>query len=264
MQQIVIADTSTLLNRALFSSIPDTPYLWNVWLGPTLGQAYLDHLSWRWGYATFAVLLPICAIPLLATLWWNVRKAEKRGLVEEKKWRSMTWGDLVHHLFVELDFPGTLLLTAGFTLLLLPLALAASRPDTWRSSAILIMLGIGAICLLCFILWDIRFAKFPIVTFRLMKNRTVACGCLAGFWYFMAYFIFGQYFQSYLQVARFNSAASAGRISYYIPLSRLISVKRSPSLPLCPICWSVWQSNILTVIEYTHSSAYHYTLSDYC
>jgi MFS family permease len=215
MQQIVIADTSTLLNRALLSSIPDTPYLWNVWVGPALGQAYLDYLSWRWGYATFAVLLPICAIPLLGILWWNARKAEKRGLVEEKRWRSMTWRELLSHLFVELDMPGMVLLTAGFTLLLLPLALAASHPTTWRSTGIIIMLCVGGSCLLSFILWDIKFASFPIVTFRLMKNRTVACGCLAGFWYFMAYFIFGQYFQSYLQVARFNSAAGAGRISYF-------------------------------------------------
>ena len=139
MQQIVIADTSTLLNRALFSSIPDTPYLWNVWLGPTLGQFYLDRLSWRWGYATFAALLPVCAIPLLVILWWNARKAEQRGLVEEKKWRSMTWKELLNHLFVELDIPGTLLLTAGFTLLLLPLALAASHTSTWHSEAIIIM-----------------------------------------------------------------------------------------------------------------------------
>ncbi len=215
MQQIVIADTSTLLNRALFSSIPDTPYLWNVWLGPTLGQFYLDRLSWRWGYATFAILLPVCAIPLLIILWWNARKAEQRGLVEEKKWRSMTWQALFSHLFVELDMPGTLLLTAGFTLLLLPLALAASNASTWHSQSIIIMLSIGAISLSGFVLWDIKYAEFPIVTFHLMKNRTVASGCLAGFWYFMAYFIFGQYFQSYLQVARFNSAAGAGRISYF-------------------------------------------------
>lgn len=214
MQQIVIADTSTLLNRALFSSIPDTPYLWNVWLGPTLGQFYLDHLSWRWGYATFVILLPLCAVPLLAMLWWNARKAESRGLVEEKRWRSMTWKELGEHLFIELDIPGTLLLTASFTLLLLPLALAASHPASWRSPPIIIMFLVGAICILGFAIWDIKFAQFPIVTFRLMKNRTVASGCLAGFWYFLAYFIFGQYFQSYLQVARFNSAAGAGRISY--------------------------------------------------
>jgi MFS family permease len=210
------------------------PYLWNVWLGPTLGQFYLDHLSWRWGYATFAFLLPICAVPLLVVLWWNTRKAEKCGLVEEKKWRNMTWKELASHLFLELDVPGTLLLTAGFTLLLLPLALAASQPIAWRLSPITIMISIGAICLLGFIIWDIKFAHFPIVTFRLMKSRTVACGCLAGFWYFMAYFIFGQYFQSYLQVARFSSAASAGRISY-VPITKTNSVKRFRSRLPCRI-----------------------------
>jgi len=242
MQQIVIADTSSLLNRALFSSIPDYPYLWNVWLGPSLGQFYLDHFSWRWGYVTFAVLLPFCAIPLLAMLWWNARKAEKRGLVEEKKWRSMTWKQLLWHLYIELDIPGMLLLTVGFSLLLLPLALAASHPSTWRSSAIIIMFVVGGLCLIAFIVWDIRFADFPIVTFHLMKNRTVASGCIAGFWYFMAYFIFGQYFQSYLQVARFNSAAGAGRISYVLfEISLLITVKLSLFQLPSRIYWLDWR-----------------------
>ena len=235
MQQIVIADTSTLLNRALFSSIPDTPYLWNVWLGPSLGQFFLDHLSWRWGYATFAVLLPICAIPLLVVLWWNARKAENRKLLESKKWRKMEWRELFYHLFVELDVPGTFLLTAGISLLLLPLAFAASRPSTWQSPAVIITFVVGGICLLGFVLWDVKFADFPIVTFRLMKNRTVACGCLAGFWFFVAYFIFGQYFQSYLQVARFNSAAEAGRISYSFWLPSLMKAKRFPFRLLYPI-----------------------------
>ncbi len=33
LQQIFIADTSDLLNRALFSSLPDIPFLITVWAG---------------------------------------------------------------------------------------------------------------------------------------------------------------------------------------------------------------------------------------
>lgn len=46
-----------------------------------------------------------------------------------------------------------------------------------------------------------------------MKNRTVACACLAKFWYFLAYFIFGQYFQSFLQVAGFNCRSYINRFN---------------------------------------------------
>jgi hypothetical protein len=185
-------------------------------------------------------------------LWWNARKAEQQGLVEEKKWRSMTWQELFGHLFVELDMPGTLLLTAGFTLLLLPLALAASHASAWHSQTIIVMISLGSISLLGFIWWDIKFAEFPIVTFRLMKNRTVACGCLAGFWYFMAYFIFGQYFQSYLQVARFNSAAGAGRISLVLHRVSLTVVKHFLFQQQCQIYWLDWPSSILADTGYTH------------
>lgn len=39
LQQIFIADTSNLENRALFSSLPDIPFLATVWIGPIIGSA---------------------------------------------------------------------------------------------------------------------------------------------------------------------------------------------------------------------------------
>src|SRR4030081_1064311 len=107
MQQIVIADTTSLLNRALFSSIPDSPYLWNVWIGPWLGQFFLDKFTWQFGYIMFAVLLPIFAMPLVGTLWWNAWRASKRGLVKESNWKNMDWSELCTSILTELDALGT-------------------------------------------------------------------------------------------------------------------------------------------------------------
>ncbi|KAH9844677.1 Siderophore iron transporter mirC, partial [Teratosphaeria destructans] len=53
--QIFIADTSDLLNRALVVTLPDVPFLVNVWVGPVLAEAVLEHLTWRWGYGLWAV-----------------------------------------------------------------------------------------------------------------------------------------------------------------------------------------------------------------
>ncbi len=46
LQQIFIADTRNLLNRALWSSIPDTPPLITVWIGYIIGNAiHKPHLG---------------------------------------------------------------------------------------------------------------------------------------------------------------------------------------------------------------------------
>lgn len=58
LQQIFIADTSDLLNRALFSSLPDVPFLVTVWIGPEIAGK-LGAGPWRWGYGMWYVLLPI-------------------------------------------------------------------------------------------------------------------------------------------------------------------------------------------------------------
>lgn len=54
LQQIFIADTSDLLNRALLSSLPDTPFLVTVWIGPEIAGK-LGYGPWRWGYGMWYV-----------------------------------------------------------------------------------------------------------------------------------------------------------------------------------------------------------------
>ena len=223
MQQIVIADTSTLLNRALLSSLPDVPFLINVWVGPTIGQAFLEHLSWRWGYLFFAILLPVCAMPLIFILWFNQRKAHKQGLVVSYTWNSHNPLLLIKQLCIELDIIGILLLCSGFSLVLIPLNVASDLTLGWHSPVILACMAGGGLCCLLLILWEMFGATYPVIPLRLMKNITVAAGCACGFFYFMAYFVFASYFVSYLQVARFHSPATAGRISEVFSFSATIS-----------------------------------------
>ena len=78
LQQIFIADTSDLLNRALFSSIPDIPFLITVWVGAPIAQSILSTGldNWRWGYGLWAIVLPVAFLPLAVALALNMRKAK--------------------------------------------------------------------------------------------------------------------------------------------------------------------------------------------
>lgn len=80
LQQIFIADTSSLLNRALFLSLPFTPFLVNVWLGPVLAGFFSNTDGsgpWRWGHAIWAIILPVMFVPLAVSLFLNEKKAKK-------------------------------------------------------------------------------------------------------------------------------------------------------------------------------------------
>lgn len=67
--QIFVADTSDLLNRALFSSLPDVPFLITVWVGPPIANSLLAHTTWRWGYG----YVHFGAIPYhLAASWGHI------------------------------------------------------------------------------------------------------------------------------------------------------------------------------------------------
>ncbi len=81
LQQIFIADTSDLLNRALFSSLPDIPFLITVWVGPPIAQSILGRTTWRWGYGIWTIVLPISFMPLALALFLNRRKAARLGIL---------------------------------------------------------------------------------------------------------------------------------------------------------------------------------------
>jgi len=47
--EIFIADNSRLQNRLIWFALTSMPYVVNSFIGPYLGQAFLDHSTWRWG-----------------------------------------------------------------------------------------------------------------------------------------------------------------------------------------------------------------------
>ena len=63
------------------------------------------------------------------------------------------------------------------------------------------MLVVGVVALICFAIWDGRFASKPIVPLSLMKRGTVVVACLLGAFDLLAYSVFTIFFRSFLQVA---------------------------------------------------------------
>ena len=213
--QIFVADTSDLLNRALFSSLPDVPFLGTVWVGPPIANSLLAHSTWRWGYGIWTVILPAAFLPLALSLLLNLRKASRLHLLPPSPWKDQSVLKGMRRLWYELDIMGLLLLSAAISLILIPLTLAATAKGHWHNASIIAMLVIGGICLLIFPFWESirRLAPKPFLSLHLLTNRNVSVGCAIGFFYFAVFYTSIQpYFLSYLQVVQGDSVTAAGHI----------------------------------------------------
>lgn len=182
--QIFIADTSDLVNRALCATLPYAPYLINSWVGAPLASLLLDHLGWRWGYGIWAIVLPAAYVPLALALGINQRTAARKGVLPPSPFEGLSWTATAKHLWYELDVFGLTLLCGAFSLLLVPLSLAANTG--WEDPRIIILLVLGATCLVLFPFWERSKTLAPRAFFpmHLFKKRTVLAGFGISFFYF--------------------------------------------------------------------------------
>lgn len=243
LQQIFIADTSDLLNRALWSSLPDVPFLITVWVGPPIANSILTNTTWRWGYGIWTIVLPVAFLPLALALLLNIRKAMNLGQLPPSPWKGQNFAGGVKSIWYELDLMGLLLLSAAFSLILIPCTLAQRAKGGWNNGSMVAMVVVGCMCLVAFPLWESsrRLAPRPFLSLRLLKNRTVVAGCAVGFFYFgklltiigrrfcmltgaaVFYTSIQPYFYSYLQVVQNDSITAAGHITQTFTFTSTVS-----------------------------------------
>ncbi|KAJ4291105.1 hypothetical protein N0V90_010303 [Kalmusia sp. IMI 367209] len=243
LQQIFVADTTNLSNRALFSTLFDVPFLWAVWAGPEVSARILKDTTWRWGYGIWAIVLPVCFIPLAVSLWTNQRRARRRGHAFPKPFRGRTAFQILENLWIDLDVFGLILLAAAVSLILLPLTvsttisfnatrsltyvqLAPNADGKWGNGSMIAMLVIGILTLIVFPFWETSKRLAPRAFFppNLFKKRTVIAGTLIAFFYFMAFYMsVFPYFYSYLLIVQNKSVTTAGNITRVFSLSSTVS-----------------------------------------
>ena len=82
---IITAEPSNLKNRGPAYAVTSSPYIITAFAGPKASDDFYYKISWRCGFGTFAIVLPIVAAPLYTILKLNLRNAGKRGLLTREK-----------------------------------------------------------------------------------------------------------------------------------------------------------------------------------
>ncbi|RDW66569.1 siderophore iron transporter mirB-like protein [Coleophoma cylindrospora] len=209
---VITADVSKLKNRGLAYAFTSSPYIITAFAGPKAADDFYYNISWRWGFGTFAIILPFVAAPLFIIMKINLKKAENRGLlIREKSGRTLSQS--IWHYTQEFDAIGVILFASGFTVFLLPFTLAETAPDGWGSGYIIAMIVVGFVVLVVFGLYETFLAKEPFLNVNLLANRTVIGACLLDVTYQISYYCWNSYFTSFLQVVNNLTIAEAGYVS---------------------------------------------------
>lgn len=82
--------------------------------------------------------------------------------------------------------------------LLLPLTIANKGSLPWSSGKIIAMLTLGPIFLIIFTFYEAKFATFPIIPARFLKNKTVLAAGLIGFFDFISFYLQYTYQYSFI------------------------------------------------------------------
>lgn len=207
---VFVADTSSLSKRGLMFAFLTSPWLMTSWVSGPLaslflglqeveGKQVLTGLGWRWGFGIFAVIAPLCALPLFALMYWQYKQAVKAGLIPIYE-HGRSKMESVKYYLIQFDAFGLLLLISGFAVFLLPFNLYSRQPDGFASAMVIGLIVLGACLLVTFALWERFGAPVTYLPYWLYKDRNVIGANLLACIMFFSFYLWNGMFISFLQV----------------------------------------------------------------
>ncbi|KAF9278058.1 hypothetical protein BGZ68_008815 [Mortierella alpina] len=200
LAQVLMADVTLLVDRGILFAAWGMPSTVNVFIANALVDplTIAEGANWRNVYAIIGSIALFGFIVLLGPLWHYQRKSEKLAAAAGRNTerRSVAW------LFTEFDVVGAILTTLALSLTLLPIILARSYEDNWKSPKILGMFFSGVIAFVALVVWEVKFSTRPIMPMRIWANRTTFGALAVGFFLTVMNAMNYQYYALYLVVSR--------------------------------------------------------------
>ncbi|KAE8354148.1 major facilitator superfamily domain-containing protein [Aspergillus coremiiformis] len=187
---ITISDLFSIRRRSLFLGLIE--FIWAIAgaLGPIVGGAFTQSVSWRW---IFWINLPVCGTAFVLLLLFLDVHNPKTGVIDGMKavdwFGSFSILGLTVMVLLGLDFGG----------------------DTfpWGSPKVICLIVFGCLMSLLFIYSEKRLAKYPLMPLGIFKKRSnVACFIVAfthGFAFLGEEYYLPLYFQSAQEASPFHS-----------------------------------------------------------
>ncbi|KAF9971155.1 hypothetical protein BGZ73_005938 [Actinomortierella ambigua] len=188
---IILSDMLDMRERGKYIGFVGAVFSFSSVIGPLLGGAFTDHVTWRW---SFWINLPFGAISIaFIAIFLNLPMP--KGSLQEKLRR--------------IDVVGSVVLLCTVILLLLPLSWGGTEYP-WSDGRIIGMLVAGFVMVVVFILVEWKIPREPIVPIHLFKIRNLWSTYGSLFFNGMAFFGMLSYLPVYFQVVKGESATVGG------------------------------------------------------
>ncbi|KAF8149148.1 drug:h+ antiporter [Crassisporium funariophilum] len=207
LTQIIIADITTLKWRGFVSGMMSSPFIINAFVGSNISTNILNGAGWRWGYGMFAILVPVSLAPLIITLLWAERKARKLGVVAranagQSEPERKSFAKNILDTADKLDVIGLLLIGTSVALILLPITLSKTAKGGWNNASMIAMIVVGFVLVPFYALWDLKYARHPVIARRFVFNRSVVIAAAIGAFDFISFYISWTYLYSFVVVVK--------------------------------------------------------------
>ncbi|RUS29735.1 major facilitator superfamily domain-containing protein [Jimgerdemannia flammicorona] len=191
MAMIIITEVVSLRDRGKYQGIIGACFGLSSVVGPLIGGAFTDHVSWRWN---FYLNLPIGAVAMAVIIIF-LDLPKPKGSMREKLDR--------------IDFLGTLILILACVAILLAIEWGGNS-YAWDSAVIISLFVVGGVLIIALILVEGYHAKEPIIPGHVFKMRTPMAVFIMSLFFGIGFFGMIYYLPIYFQVVEGESATASG------------------------------------------------------
>ncbi|GAM35705.1 hypothetical protein TCE0_017r04237 [Talaromyces pinophilus] len=181
---IIITFIASPKRRPVFTGIVGMSYGIASVVGPLVGGAFADQVTWRW---CFYINLPVGGLAAVSILlFFHAPKAALpvKATVKEK--------------FLQMDPVGTTLLVCAIISYILPLQFGG-QTKAWNSSTVIGLLVGFPLMIITFMVWEYFQGERAAFPPRLIKSRLILVNSLYAFFFAGSYFIVIYYIPIYFQ-----------------------------------------------------------------
>ncbi|KAL4784991.1 major facilitator superfamily domain-containing protein [Aspergillus varians] len=173
LNSTIVSDLSSMRWRGFAYNILYIPFLVTPWISAFIVDSVVNGIGWRWGVGMFAILMPFCASFIIITLLVFQWRARRAGLILNE---HLT----IYSFCSRIDLGGTLILSGGFALVLIPITLAATATDRWSTPWVDALIVLGVLVLVCLVPYEKYISRHPVVPVRYFRTLSVVIPFLLG------------------------------------------------------------------------------------